>query len=434
MATSGRSQFPKIAQPFPSKYPKITQSFKDKDLIITPFRSANLVESSGFPSIISPPNSSSAVPGQMPNYLTSIGNSLASGQPNTEISELDYSKFLNYNECLIYIENDQPFADTDGTTHIARIIRDFIDSDRLWYELQLITDSDGDIVDSYSIVIARGDNVVSNRVLQDIQPRQMYSFAPLASYKSRKTLTVTEPTNPSIAFIESNSYTAQLPDVVDIYENTDFIEYPLRASSFVIKDNVNDPLNSTSRSALGSGIYGRYVSDESSISNLLTDPNQSAYRIDCPNAYIVQDKEHGESITVASLHTNRYLDKIIQIVRASSEPTLDGVEFLIRANSIENLVVLWNIVLYRTEEIITQEWLENILAQYVLKYLTDDTLIDSVNGNVIQELPINDILGALGYEGILGDDTYINGWGRGCVSYNYSQAQIITGDTALYSK
>ena len=172
------------------------------------------------------------------------------------------------------------------------------------------------------------------------------------------------------------------------------------------------------------------MSDESMIPHLLTDENQITYLIDCPNAYIIQDKEHGESITVASLNTNRYLDRIIPALQ--SDDSIKPLDF-IQMNTIHNLCTLWNIVLYRTNQHITQDRLELVLANYVIRYISSQpTLVDSINGNPIQELPINDIMRELGHDGIIGDDPYTNGWDRGCVSYNYDQAVIIQGSLARY--
>ena len=293
--------------------------------------------------------------------------------------------FLNYNECLVYIKTSQPFADVTGATHIARVIRSFIEDDRLLFELQVLTDIDGDFVAIPETIVINGDVIVSNRSWRDMEPRLFYHFS----------------------------------------EN---INYPVSGTRFVIKNNLNQPLESTTRSGLGSGVYGIYLLNESNLSSLVTESNQLVYPIECPDAYIVQDQEHGESITIASLHTNRYLDRII--LGVSKETTIDEITSLIHMNSITNLVTLWNIVLYRTQEYISQTWLEDVLASYVFKYIQDASLVDSINGEIIQELPINDIMSNLGYDGLLADDAYNNGWNRGCVSYRYGS--IIQGSNARY--
>ena len=309
-------------------------------------------------------------------------------------------RLLDYNQCLVYIENTRPFGDVDGTTQIAKVIRTPLETDSTgalvqWYELELVTDSEGDKLNIPQFLVVSEDNIVSNRSIRDVQPRQFYNFASLTSSLSSE----------------------------------DKIQYPLSATSFVIKNNIERSLELTSRSALGSGIYGMYLPDETIIPSLLTDQSQISYRIQCPNAYIIQDKEHGESITVASLHTNRYLDRIIPALR--SDNSLNPLS-LLQMNSIQNLTTLWNIVFYRTEQYITQEWLEKVLTNYIVRYISDHNLVDSINGDSIQELPINDVMKELGYDGIIGDDPYTNGWGRGCVTYNYDQAVIVRGGIASY--
>ena len=317
-------------------------------------------------------------------------------------------KLLNYNQCLVYVENTQPFSDVDGTTQIARVVRTPVTTDSegatiQWYELELITDSEGDRLEKPQPIVVSEDRIVSNRSKKDILLRQFYNFASL-----------------------TNSF-----------ENGGDIQYPLAATNFVIKDRSDSPLESTSRSALGSGIYGIYLSDESMIPHLLTDENQITYLIDCPNAYIIQDKEHGESITVASLNTNRYLDRVIPALQ--SDDSIKPLDF-IQMNPIHNLWTLWNIVLYRTNQHIAQDRLEQVLANYVVHYLSDpqdhsssyQTLVDSINGNALHELPINAIMRELGHDGIIGDDPYTNSWDRGCVSYNYDQAVIIQGSLSRY--
>lgn len=343
-------------------------------------------------------------------------------RPRTEFSldniqkvandELADGNFLEPSEYLIYMQNKQPFADVDGSTHIARKIRDYISDDKLWYNMLLETDADGDIILNPDPITVSGDRVVSDRPFNDIEHSEMYHFAPLVFSSG--------------------------------------IEYPIQARGFVIKNNLIRPLESTSRSALGSGIYGRYIENPNIIPSLVIDPNQSVYLIECPNAYHIQDKEHGESLTIASLNTNRYMDRIIQTLRGLQESSInvenvENVESssdqtngyntaltLIRINENATLLRLWNIVFYRTENKVNKEWLDDILAKYAVKYLTDNTLVDSVNGDNLQELPINDIMLALGYDGIIASDPYNNGWNRGCVNYNYSLAGVIQGETARY--
>lgn len=304
------------------------------------------------------------------------------------------SNFLAPYQCLVYIENLLPFADADGSTCIARIIRSFINNDILWYDLLLETDADGQMLSVPNPITVTADKIVSDRAYHDIQPKHFYHFS--------------------------------------ILTLSDQIQYPIRANSFVIKKNLNSPLQSTSRSALGSGIYGKYIDDVNEIDSLITQSGQLVYKIDSSYSYIIQDKEHGESITIASLNTNRYMDRIIQSLRGDRFVTFESALNRIQTNESSTIFTLWNIVFYRTNDTITKLWLDYILADYAFRYINDDSLVDTINNNIIQELPINDIMKHLGYEGLLASDPYNNGWDRGCISYNYLDAAIIQGETAKY--
>lgn len=314
------------------------------------------------------------------------------------------SNLLAPSECLVYVENLLPFSDVDGYTYIARSIRDYIIDDTLWYDLLLETNSEGIRLPVPSPISVSGDSIVSDRSFHDISPRKMYHFAPL-TYSSS-------------------------------------VDLPEQARSFVIKSRIIKPLELTSRSALGSGIYGRYIMNENSVKSYTTNSEQAVYVIECPNAYPLQDKEHGESLTVASLTTNRYVDQIIQafrsVINGNNNELMDPVENLniarsiIKSNESPNLVTLWNFVFYRTQDSIIQEWLEELLAQYVSNYFSTTTLVDSLNGEPLQELPINDIMKGLGYDGIIASDIHNNRWNRGCVSYNYTSSTMIQGGEARY--
>lgn len=318
---------------------------------------------------------------------------------------LTTENFLEPGEYLIYIANRQSFADAEGVTHVARKLRDYIEDDSLWYDFILETDVDGDRLTNPVPITVSANRVVSEREFREISPKEMYHFATSSNLGS---------------FNGSQNF--------------------IQARSFVIKSNVTRPLESTSRSALGSGIYGIYSKNVSDIMNLRTSQDQAIYNIDCSRAYPIQDREHGESLTVASLNTNRYLDSILELFNEDDYQSyrdyenikLSDILSVIESNQSPKLFTLWNIVLYRTYDSLSQETLNTIMAQYVLDYLTDFSLTDSVNGNPINELPINRILGYLGYDGIIADDPYNNGWDRGCVSYNYNQAQVVEGEFARY--
>lgn len=332
----------------------------------------------------------SIVPDPKHNPLTNIG-------PRSFENNLT---FLAPNECLIYVKNTLPFSDTEGTVQIARVQKSGIMSrNREFSDLILTTDADGDQINDPFPITVPTTEILTNRPRHDIKNQVFYHF----------------PVTDSIM-----------------------------GTSFVIKKNITNSLESTSRNGLGSGIYGKYIEDPDTIGDFLTDPNQIVYEIPCNNPYIIQDKEHGDSITVASLTLNRYLDRIIPALRkdyiadnnnyqlSDYDVDFSQAQTLIEINKSPNLLTLWNIVLYQTGDNLTQSELDLILADYVANYLNDNTLVDSINGEPIYFLPINSIMRFLGYDGLLADDVSNNRWDRGCVSFNYTQSNIIQGSIARY--
>lgn len=306
---------------------------------------------------------------------------------------------LNPDQCLVYIVNQLPFGDAEGYTLVAHTIREYVRDDKLWADLLLETNNYGEPLPVPSPITVSGDRIVSNRAFHDIEPRTIYHFAQLTNLSE---------TGPNF-------------------------EYPIQARGFVIKRNQNRPLEATSRSALGSGVFGIYLKSQDLIPKFRTVPNQSVYAIQCPSAYPIQDKEHGDSLTVASLNTNRYLDRVINAARDETVRDVNVIMTLIRDNPSPNLYTLWNIALYRTEDYIAADELDSLLAQYVASYFSDNSAFDSVNDEPLQELPINGIMGYLGYDGVISSDVYNNGWDRGCVWYNYKIPDIImSGETARY--
>lgn len=286
-------------------------------------------------------------------------------------------QFLSPDQCLVYLESSKPFADVSAT-HVAKVIRQHLDGDHVRFELRLLTDAFGDEVMSPNTITVTAEKVVSNLSYREISPKQMYQ--------------------------DSEKLTAR---------------------GFVTKNRDNALIN-TSRSGLGSGIYGYYRNAADSVIG--------SFVIDCPNAYSVQDTAHGESITVASLHTNRYLDRVITAAKTLTDISSEKVAQIIRSNNVANLTTLWNIVLYRTLDTITQDTLEEILTNYVTGYLMNvENSYDSLSLAPLYVLPINHIMQYLGYTGIIADDIFGNGWDRGCVCYDIPDADIQTvGDQARY--
>lgn len=297
------------------------------------------------------------------------------------------------NECLVYIENKLPDADVDGYTYIGQLNE--IGETRS--NVTLLTDEIGNLLNKDNVIISNS-SIVSNRPFKDISPKKFYHLS------------------------------------------TNII-----ARSFVIKSKTMAPLETTSRSALGSGIYGRYILREESVKFYLTDNSQKAYLINCEQAYPIQDKEHLESLTVASLTTNRYIDKVIQVINdivrikslddvanIVSQVILSPVNIFVDDFNIPGLLVLWNIVYFRTKDVLSQKTLEDILIVYVTKYITEDNLRDTTNDSPIQELPINNIMKSLRYNGIIGTDRFTNSWDKGCIYYDLPEGTTMIGENARY--
>lgn len=306
--------------------------------------------------------------------------------------QYDYSKLLNYDECLVYIKDNEDFPDTEGVIHIARVLNTPVISGETWYQLDVLTDKQGRFLETPKQMLTKAHNIVTNRATRSISPQHFYKF---------------------------------------VTPNEDG-DAPLIASGFVFTSNPDFSLSRTTRNGLGSGIYGQYLFNELDAALYKTDDSQVVYKIDVSNPYPIQDKEHSESITIASLNTNRYIDQVIQAAKPNKEITVDEILDLIQTVDITNILTLWNIVFYRTLDFILKSDLEYILAHYVYGYLNDQTLFDTILDKKIFVQPINDILASLRYNGIIGDDRYTNGWDRGCVSFQYEQANILQGSIAPY--
>lgn len=203
------------------------------------------------------------------------------------------------------------------------------------------------------------------------------------------------------------------------------VQYRIKASSFVTHGR---PLVSACSHGLGSGIYGLYITNINNINNLKSRPEQIVYRIECQNPFIIQDAAHLGSIVTTSMSTTRYVQNIIDSFQGQ-QVTFVNILNRIRANPIDNLALLWYIVFLRSPHPIgvDKRFFEYILSNYVWEYFTDTGLRDTTNNDIIHELPINHVMRAMGYDGLIGDDRETNSWGRGCVSFNYSLVPVLEG-------
>lgn len=269
-------------------------------------------------------------------------------------------------QCLVYVTQRDPFSGIGGATHVATIIRTYDDNDVTWYEVQLLSQADGRMGVG-DIITVSSDMIVSNRPITDITPHVFYHDSP---------------------------------------------DGLLHAVNFVLKSIKTKPLTSTSRSALGSGIYG------------LINKNMTGTLFEVPadNPFIVQDLAHSESITLASLNTNRYIELVLESL--SNRPyILTQLVELLSDLDLARITTLWNIVLARGlyRAVITTDLLGQLIAEYIYDFLTE---------SIYQELPINRIFLSLGYTELL---TTLNNWDGGCVSFVITDpATIIEGGQARY--
>jgi hypothetical protein len=295
------------------------------------------------------------------------------------------SQLLQTNQRLVYIKNTEPQADVEGYTCIADLHGVSADPRTKWYDLSLVTDEYGNFLTQGRRFLVDESRIISLRPFRDLYPKWIH----------------------------------YLPGVDQVTTDEDEII----ADRYVNRNKTIKPLESTSRSALGSGVYGLYFDERTSLPHQKEGPH---YILDCPQAFIIQDKEHGESLTLASLLTNRHLDNLITI--AQNNYSLEELPNMVDVPY--NITTLWNIVLYRIGTSLTEERLNKILVSYLVDYFSPTSLTDTETGDPLQELPINYILRTLGYEGLLAHDNYNNGWDRGCVYYGHFK--IVKGSEAKY--
>lgn len=310
---------------------------------------------------------------------------------------------LNPNIELVYLDNPYSSAETTGITQLAQVYRALTINNKTWFEVSLLTDSNGDILNTSDKILVQ--SIISLRKSRTIKNRRFY-------YLYDEVIATT--------FVNNDLNNKIILNNIN----------PLNPLDNNPSNNKN-PLESASRSALGSGIYGINLSDISEARSLSID-NKVIYEIDLLMAYDIQDKEHGESITTASASTNRYLDRII--FNTNKNDIIGNItqENIIKNDNIENLVILWNIVFYRSGRYISYEKLEDILSNYLIEYFTNHELIDRRTNESLIALPINYIMKEMGYTGLLADDLYNNGWDRGCVSYLFEESDPVIEGKAFY--
>lgn len=282
---------------------------------------------------------------------------------------------------LISMPAKGSLPDTEHALHLARLGNLLHNNGEKWYEITLLTDSNGKEIADNSIILIPESYIIK-----------------------RKPKTI----SPKVIYVDEENLVAK-NFVIKSGSNINI------ADNETVHDTKIGAITSTSRNGLGSGIYGLYG-------------NKNKFKIDMKDAYIIQDQINGEAITKASLETNRYLDNIIKENKNINDYNI--ALKLIENDDIGYLVTLWNIVFYFSGEVITRVVLEDILAGYLIKYYQND-LFDRED-NAIIEMPVNFIMINIGYTGVIGNDIFNNSWDRGCVSYQYDQAIKLIGNRAPY--
>ena len=284
---------------------------------------------------------------------------------------------------LVYIVSTELFTITDGTTRWG-----------------VITDINGE---TYTITIlnARDGSPIGGDVRVPLS--NILSTRP---FREVKISTIYQMKDASLIFYPS---VLQAPA-------TSTISSKVTASSFCIRNTMDNPLDSTSRMSLGAGIYGTYFAEPPpSLRNRVYAIDVSTYR-----CYPIQDKEHGESITTASTYTNRYLDSLIVGYRNS-----ENVEITLDSEEVSKLYTLWEIVLVRTNDMLPYEQLQMLLSQYLQDFFSRAPLLSTRDRLELVVLPINYIMKYLGYQGLVADDFDNNNDERKCVLYDYDIETVI---------
>jgi hypothetical protein len=259
-------------------------------------------------------------------------------------------------EELLYLPTERQFAEVEGVTYLARPVRAYPP----WYDYQLLTKEDGSPQEQPPLVTVQSGALVGRRQFRSLPSPHFFVF-----------------------------------------------ETEISATNYARRGH---SLATTSRTALGSGIMGLYRNAGAA----------GRFRIDCPKSYFLQDKEHGDSVILASLHTNRLIDRFLERL---VPPT---------AKEVGAVVTLWNLALSRTGDQLTLTQFQEIVTQYLDDWKKQPTIFDSRTGEGLQELPINRVLRSLGYDGVVSVDEANNGWGKGCVAFTVPEGTPCYGGRQWY--
>ncbi len=256
---------------------------------------------------------------------------------------------------LIYIPSDKSLPDVDGYTQLGK----YIDATGNNYKFRLTTDHTGKTLTDDIFVYVSKEHIITNRKVH---------------YPSK----------------QSFNYYGRV----------------IAADNFINKTLTNHPISKTSKYGYGSGIYG-YYRDNNTF-------NEKVYEIKLKSPLFIQDKEHSDSLTTASLITCIFIDNIM-----NSIDDFQNSYDIIKMHNIDHLYNLWNIVFARVRNNIRYSELEEALVSYFALY-------DEV-GDLV-ELPTNIIAKYAGYDGIISSQIYNKDLPGGCVSFDYKIATAINGN------
>ena len=291
---------------------------------------------------------------------------------------MDLSKYH-----LIYVPNDSNYSYVEGTMRAAQLLNKYTDkyTGEVLYDFLIITDSSGGVYTNPYAYIATENSIVSQRKIETI-PDNASILQPLNSEKR------------------------------------------LTASFYTKNDSKEEKsLSKTMNYPLGSGIYGWFIENEFP-SDIIGEVAMAEIKISKP--YLIQDKEHLNSIIQASNLTNIFLDKIKLLI-----PSSDFVN--IRAGTVDKVLakdldelrrlhLLWSIALRRTGHGFDIKKFYQILYEYVIAYTGPDSYFGL--SSYAFPLPINFImLEGLGITGIILRKKDSNLYGTNSVSFKIDLKQ-----------
>jgi hypothetical protein len=281
---------------------------------------------------------------------------------------MDY--FLQGDEVLVFEKSQQKMTYVDGYTKIAKVSNFRIEREYYICDVVFLVNEMGDRIESIKMLTTT-NNIVSNKYP-----------------------------------VELKKYFFQISE-------------ELTSGNFVNKNNKQNPITSVSRANLGSGIIGKYFTDEENIKVF-----KNSFKIEMENPYMIQDLEHSNSLTICSTETNNFLEQKITNFQKSKQIIKKNFIFEnLTSSELESLFNLWNICFYRTKDFISMDELQNIFTIYIYDFLIQGNL-KNINFKNIIELPINYVLKYMGYDGVIGNDIKTNAWESGCVSFNFENIKM----------